>query len=46
MYILKNEGVEWVLVRNDSVVSPVPRYVKKFSSIEDALLFLKDDAKK
>ena len=43
MYILRLDGLEWTLVRNDSITAIMPKWVKKFASKEDALMFIKND---
>lgn len=46
MYILKSENNEWMLVGNESVTSPMPKFFKKFFRLDDALKYLKEDSEK
>ena len=48
MYILKmgDDSLEWTVVRNESVTSPMPSAIKKFMKFDDVLNWLHEDNEK
>lgn len=46
MYIIKQDGNEFTVVRNESVTSPMPSAIKKFMKFDDVLNWLHEDNEK